>query len=873
MRVSQLVPTLVILAGCEITIAPLPQPADSGSTSAPTTTVTSDQTSEDITSSVVSSTPTPSSVSSETPLDTSSGGSSSSGVTLSDAGVDSDASMSDGTSGDSTPDTITSESPGGLSSEATSSSDSQTSGPPNTETPTLPGAPVVPPAVVLGPGCGISPKRCPQSGVLGEETCNMFGSDWWPYKAADEAGPHHTPLGTGLVGFRAEHITPYGGWFSFVQPWSSIYEDDFMVCWSTSSSALDTLAGLDAALADGRCQSQRSLTREGLRVKPIIVTTMNPGTTYFVRAVYMPTWPVNHAENPASDVVMFTTLPDPKADLALGGHPRLAVTQDQLAALQARYEANDPRVLYWLSMDEGTLPSAYSPTSSVYLPHQFGIAAALRWRLTGETTHRDGALALLGRLLDNYQSTILTGNQYRWEGSDLAVVTDLLWDELSVAEREEILSAMLTADEYASNRFPDFSDTDQQVSFAWIQISHALLFLDDTEIDAGLRSRAEAVFDHAVRRWYGLQQPKMRRANKIYGVAGGEMDDGVDYAQGTQRYWLETIRFLDNNGMSQADYSEWIWNHFQTHSIYGLVPDKSGLTTWGDVENNGLLANGTQELHKQNWSSSSLHICLLRDFCRNDEAGYVRDTLLKVWEPLSNWGPHHWALLCDDTSVTPKSYTDLPLMYHSEGLGNVYARSSWDENASYLFFSAGWRGVDHNHDDVGHFSFWVNGEYIVHEIPEYEETSASHSVLLLGERDTQNLLWKKGSDSKIVSTSTSNQHLFVLADTTSAYNWDNSHPGWGEERIVFDQITRSLYWDKLTDRVIVYDRIVGGPPTAQPNQNFVGSAVVNQLYNESSDGTIELLSVVNGSGNLVVTDGSIGVEDLVLFDRASGQLQ
>src|SRR5690606_23864178 len=116
------------------------------------------------------------------------------------------------------------------------------------------------------------------------------------------------------------------------------------------------------------------------------------------------------------------------------------------------------------------------------------------------------------------------------------------------------------------------------------------------------------------------------------------------------------------------------------------------------------IANGGAKIDKENWANDAIHLCLLREWCRDTEAGIVKSTLLDIWEPHPNWGPHHWALMCDDSSITPVDYTSLPTMYHSEGLGNVYDRTGWGENDSFLFFSAGWRAVDHNHDDVGHFS-------------------------------------------------------------------------------------------------------------------------------------------------------------------------
>lgn len=888
MKLLRLLPLLTVV-GCEIRITPLPlpedassEPVESGVTTGDTSTPNSD-TSSSVTSADTSTIPEIPDAS-VTTTDTSGNV-----PPIVDGG---DASVIDGGTslGDtSSTDVLTSDTSNVVTLTSTdvitevssgTSEPGDTTGVPDNNceppclTPPLPPPPSVPAAVApLASGCGITPQRCPQSGVLPSgAACDLFGSDWWPNKAADQAGTHHVPAGTALQGFRAEHITPYGGWFTFTSPWSSMWNDDYAVCWSELELGLETIADLDAALADNRCVRTQVLTREGILVKPVVVNDLEPSTTYYFRAVYTPTWPALHASDPASDVVSFTTLPDPTQDLVLGAHPRLAVTADKIQGLKDRYLANDARIDYWLGLDDSKLIRAYSPTGGVYLPEQFGVLGALKWHLTDDVTHRDGALVLLGQLLDIYEGALLTGNQYRWQGADLAMVTDLMWDELTLVQKQRILDAMLEEDEHVDNMFPRFEDTDQQVAFAWIQISHALLFMNDPDLEPTSVARMGAVFEHAIRRWYGTFHPKMRRADKIFGIAGGEMDDGTDYARGTQGYFLETMLFLDNNGMSQADYSEWVWNHFQTHSIYGLLPDRSGAVTWGDVESGDILPNGGQAINKENWSYEALHICLLREYCRDTEAGYVRDTLLNVWDPSDDWGPHHWAVLCDDDAVVPQDYTTLPLMYHSEGLGNVHDRTGWGTSDSFLFFGAGWRAVDHNHDDAGHFSLWSNGAFVAHEIPEYDENSDSHNVLLMG-LDSQDYLWKRGSDSTIVSTSTSANHFFVLADLTSGYNFDHNHPGYGSIRTIHDEVTRSLFWDKLTDRVVVYDRVVGGPGTHVPTQNFLGTAVVTELYNEDADDVIELLSIVNGTGDLAIAEDAIGVDNLVIFNRETGQLQ
>jgi hypothetical protein len=700
----------------------------------------------------------------------------------------------------------------------------------------------------------------------------VIGSDWWPDPEGDTARTHHTVDGAVLVDFHAEHITPYGGWFTFTSPSTPQWGEDGIVCWSTEESGLDTSAGMDVAYQSGNCLEKEVMTREGVEELPFIVTTLQPGTTYYMRAAYL-SWEGTTEGQVSSHVIQVRTSPDPRPTLG-EEHPRLVATGAILDALRARYEAGDERTLYWVDVAGERMERAIDPNDEIWAPEQFAVTAAVFWHMTGSEVYLNGARDLLmNYLLPVYEDQELTTNDYRWAGSDLATVTDLIYSELSTSERQRILDAMLEDDELESNQNPNFEDTDEMASFAHIQIAHGLTFLGSTDLTTDSMQRLEAVFDHALRRWYGVMLVKARRAEKIYGLCDGTMDDGVDYARGTQTHWLESMWMLDNAGFEHGAYSEWVWNHSRTHDIYAVVPDRTGVVTFGDVEgeDDGVLPNRTQEIEKWGWAADGLQVCLLSKFGRIEEASYVRNALLTMRQPDANDGrPHLWGLLCDDASIGSSDYTQLPTAYHAQGFGLVFDRTGWGANDSFLFYSAGWRAVDHNHDDVGHFSLWSSGAWVTHELPEYTESAESHNVLLLG-NFTQNWI-ESSSDSRILRTETSPDHLFVLTDMTSAYSYDFTNDGTGGARLAYDSVTRSLYWDKATDRVVVYDRIVGGEDGTR-SQNVRDSAIVTRLYDERAGERAEVLMVVNGSGELALDDTGIGVQDLVAFGREDGEIR
>lgn len=720
------------------------------------------------------------------------------------------------------------------------------------------------------------PRRCPDTGVWPDGTpCDPIGSDWWPDPEGDQAGPHHTPSGSAITDLRAEHITPFGGWFTFTSPLTPYYSEDLVTCWSTNESDLDTAAGMSAAAGDRRCKVEDTFAAEGQPSWPIILTNLEPDTTYYLRVR------IDHnEEHPSfSNVVSFRTSPDPRRAVT-GAHPRVFATADQLAALRARYEAGDERVRYWVGLMEPRTRRAIDPSDNGIDRTPYSVNAALLWHITGETRWRDGAIYLLEDvLLEEYESGRVVSNAYRWAGSRLATVTDLMWNELDAAFRQRVIDAMEEEDQLEQNTDPRLDDTDELAAFTMIQIAHGLTFLGSDDLSASSMEWMQDVFERALRTWYGIMQVKMRRAHGMWGLAGGAMDDGVDYARGTQGYWLEAFLYLENMGFTQAAYAEWVWNHFRTHGLYGTVPDGNGYVTWGDMED--IEDNQTQRIDTEFWGNDAIHICLLSRYGRPEQAGYVRAVLLAERDPEDRFGQHHnYALLCDDPSITARDVSDLPLAFRSDGVGLVFARSSWEPDASYLFFTAGWRGVDHMHDDVGHFSLWSGGDWIVHEEPSYDfQNAEKHNVLFLG-RDTQTLVSEdrsiesSPSISRIVRTEVDDTHVFILADITSAYSRDYG----SGDRTTYAEITRSLYWDKATDRVVVYDRVRGRVPDSReqhlvPPSGGRAAPTVTRLYDEQNGDLIELLMVVNGTGTLAVSDSDIGVAGLAAFDRSTGDLR
>ena len=84
-------------------------------------------------------------------------------------------------------------------------------------------------------------------------------------------------------------------------------------------------------------------------------------------------------------------------------------------------------------------------------------------------------------------------------------------------------------------------------------------------------------------------------------------------------------------------------------------------------------------------------------------------------------------VLFNDTSIKKGNLKKFKLSHYSPGPGYVYARSSWDEDATYLFFKCGKRYTAHQHLDVGHFYIYKHEE-LAAEGGHYDSFGALHDT-------------------------------------------------------------------------------------------------------------------------------------------------
>jgi hypothetical protein len=228
-----------------------------------------------------------------------------------------------------------------------------------------------------------------------------------------------------------------------------------------------------------------------------------------------------------------------------------------------------------------------------------------------------------------------------------------------------------------------------------------------------------------------------------------------------------------------------------------------------------------------------------------------------------------------DATVPGKDLAGFRLSHVSPGPGYVYARSSWDDDATHFFFKCGDRFTAHQHLDVGHFMIYRHeelagdGGYYVDwtspHVVDYYVRSIAHSVMLIrnpaetwpnirGAQTTGNdggqafpwphhngavvdaEQWQEGRDlydiGDIIAFEDRGDYVYVAGDCTRAYSPEKLQT-W----------TRQIVYMR-PGTFVVFDRVASADPS------FRKTWVLQAMKPPTGEGPN--LIVANGEGRLFI---------------------
>lgn len=655
-----------------------------------------------------------------------------------------------------------------------------------------------------------------------------------------------------VVDLNIQHITPYGAWFRFTSPRTEQYGWTGYLVWTKDKSQLSSRESIQSLVDAG--QAKRFSVRAPLGKRPQRATytkQLEPGIEYHAALIR---FDYAGLKDEISNAVTFTTKEDP-AIVSSQTHPALWLDSQQLSELRQRYAIADPVLMGHLNTTRSLVSVAAN--NGAYQSFSYCPAGAFIYQITQDVNDKARALAIFQLALEKFANQE-TGNPYRTRGATMSICLDVLWNDLTLTQRNAAVEAMLLSDELEANQAPLETDTDQWVANTANQLVNGLVGCGQTEIAADLAQRSCAVLDVGKRNWYGFQLPKARRINEVFGQAGGYLPDGVEYGFGSFSHWLDSAYALANAGDSGADIGGFIRNNLFSAKIYALTPSKKGLAIYGDVEDH--LADQSEPYsfplnmtHAQD--ISALHTGVLRKLGYEQEARWSEHfTAFFSGTDYSGWG------LLFDSGQTEDYTTELDTQFVDTGFGLYSDRTDWSESASFLTLRSGWSVVDHTHGDAGSLQFYRKGQWLITQTPTYAGDNAlgvGKSVFLLkifsdNDRTQSSLnqpyLSQDGSQ-RILGSSASAQHSFIKMDTDGAYNRYALHHD-------YDNVEREVFWLKgEVDVLLVKDYA-----RAHDNMGTIdGKVSFHMVFEPVISGTRAIMSTVDTANDqTLVFDSLLG---------------
>ncbi len=223
----------------------------------------------------------------------------------------------------------------------------------------------------------------------------------------------------------------------------------------------------------------------------------------------------------------------------------------------------------------------------------------------------------------------------------------------------------------------------------------------------------------------GLEEDWRTRAAPALEMAGA----GGGWAEGYYiNYWLyEWLFFCEVARRCEGvDYYGDAPQFFRQRAIAGMFETYPGIGIYGSRRSIPMGDGGGRVFGGDRDKALAARRILVNYF-RDDPEHQAVHTFNET-TPRSGVGVYAYKdFLWRDTTVPQGDLAGFRLSHFSPGAGYVYARSSWDEDATHFFFKCGDRFTAHQHLDVGHFLIYRHEE-LAGDGGHYDSFGSEHDV-------------------------------------------------------------------------------------------------------------------------------------------------
>ena len=218
--------------------------------------------------------------------------------------------------------------------------------------------------------------------------------------------------------------------------------------------------------------------------------------------------------------------------------------------------------------------------------------------------------------------------------------------------------------------------------------------------------------------WHSRAAPALELAG-----AGGGWAEGyyINYFLYEWLFFCEVARHCEG-----VDYYADAPQFFRNRAIASMFETYPGIGTYGSRRSIPMGDGGGRTFGGDRDKVLSARRILVNHF-RDDPEHQVVHAFNET-TPRSSVGNYAYKdFLWWDPTVRKGDLSSFRLSHISPGPGYVYARSSWEEDATYFFFKCGDRFTAHQHLDVGHFLIYKYEE-LAGDGGHYDEFGTTHDV-------------------------------------------------------------------------------------------------------------------------------------------------
>lgn len=530
-------------------------------------------------------------------------------------------------------------------------------------------------------------------------------------------------------------------------------------------------------------------------------------------------------------------------------------------------------------MDAGKIPSAgecahagrYCESYAQLLGFMSLVSPDAQERADCARRARTVLMHMMQRVADNKPDDPLSGKRFsvydrsRWAGEAFGLTVDWIYPHLSAADKktirtvflrwaEEQLHAQVTSHNHpvpigklndpvlVENKLPRRYAANNYFTAHMRNLGLMAMAFDaaddPAEPDAGRTyPRLRDYLANATGAWLYMTDHVLGRD-----AAGGLAPEGFEYAPRTLGFTAQLYLALLSAGQAdpkrhgpQVDLTQnRFWSQVVPAFVHSLSPATTKLASrgravyepaWsGDGERYGLLdfidVFGPLGVHAR-YRGDGAAVDAARWIQTHLPEGGAADLGRRASAHRGSLGYRQailYFLLFDPKASPPRDpRSGMALDYLAPGPGQIYARTSWRQDATWFSFRIGWAHIDHQHGDGNDFGLYRGGEWLTKERvgygPHFEASDQHNTLCIENDRPKHHRdarrggYWQRGSqwvlshaaDPKLVAHSLNRDYVFATGDATGLYNSDYEGVGGVQGA------SRSILWLK-PDTIFVYDR-------------------------------------------------------------------